>query len=50
MEKVSLINLEGNEVLQRVKAERNVLHTVKKRNVNWIGHNLHKNCLLKHVT
>ena len=30
--------------------EINVLHTIKRRNANWIGHILHRNCLLKHVT
>jgi len=32
-----------------VKKERNILYTVRKRPANWIGHILHKNCLLKHV-
>jgi len=32
-----------------VKEERNVLHTVKRRKANWIGHILHRNCLLKRV-
>jgi hypothetical protein len=36
-------------VLQSVKEERNILHTVKLRKANWIGHILRKNCLLKHV-
>jgi hypothetical protein len=36
------------EVLQRVKEERNSLHTVKRRKANWIGHILRRNCLLKH--
>jgi len=35
-------------VLHRVKEERNVLHTVKRRNTNWIGHILRWNCFLKH--
>jgi hypothetical protein len=39
-----------NEVLRGVKAERNILHLIKRRNANWIGHNLRRNCLLKHVT
>jgi hypothetical protein len=30
--------------------ERNILHTIKRRNANWIGHILRRNCLLKHVT
>jgi hypothetical protein len=29
--------------------ERNILHTVKRRKANWIGHILRRNCLLKHV-
>jgi hypothetical protein len=37
------------EVLQRVKKERNILHTIKRRKANWIGHILRRNCLLKHV-
>jgi len=36
-------------VLQRVKEEKNILHTVNKRKANWIGHILLRNCLLKHV-
>jgi hypothetical protein len=38
-----------NEVLHRVKEEKNILHTIKRRNANWIGHILRRNCLLKHV-
>jgi hypothetical protein len=37
------------DVLRRVKEEKNVLHTIKRRKANWIGHNLLRNCLLKHV-
>ena len=33
----------------RVKWERNILHAINKRRANWIGHNLRKNWLLKHV-
>jgi hypothetical protein len=39
----------NEDVLHRVKEERNILHTIKRRNANWIGHILHRNCLLKHV-
>jgi hypothetical protein len=39
-----------NEVLHRVKKERNVLHTITLREVNWIGHILRRNCLLRHIT
>jgi len=37
-------------VLHNSKDDRNVLHTVKMRKANWIGHILYRNCLLKHVT
>jgi hypothetical protein len=36
-------------VLHTVKKKRNVLHTIKRRTANWIGHFEHSNCLLKHV-
>jgi hypothetical protein len=39
----------NEEVLHRDKEERNILHTIKRRKANWIGHILHRNCLLKHV-
>jgi hypothetical protein len=39
----------NEEVLHRVKVERNITHTVKRRKANWIGHILRRNCLLKHV-
>jgi len=29
---------------------RNILHTRKWRKTNWIGHILHRNCILKHIT
>jgi hypothetical protein len=38
----------NEEVLRRVKEERNTLHTIKRRKDNWIGHILRRNCLLKH--
>jgi hypothetical protein len=38
------------EVLHRVKEERNIVHTIKRRKANRIGHILRRNCLLKHVT
>ena len=37
------------EVLHRVKKERNILQTMKRRKGKWIGHILSKNCLLKYV-
>jgi hypothetical protein len=39
----------NEEVLHIVKEERNILHTIKRRKANWIGHILRRNCLLKHV-
>jgi hypothetical protein len=38
-----------NKEILRVKEEKNILQTIKRRKGNWIGHILHKNCLLKHV-
>jgi len=35
--------------MHRVKEERNILHTLKRTNANWIGHIVRRNCLLKHV-
>jgi hypothetical protein len=50
MEMISLTDRVRNvEVLQRVQDERNVLHKIKRRKANWIGHILRRNCLLKHV-
>jgi hypothetical protein len=37
------------EVLLRVSEQRNILHEIRKRKVNWIGHILRRNCLLKEV-
>jgi hypothetical protein len=33
----------------RVNEQRNILHEIRKRKVNWIGHILRRNCLLKQV-
>jgi hypothetical protein len=40
----------NEEVRQRVKEERNNLQMIKRRKTNWIGHVVHRNCLLNHVT
>ena len=37
-------------VLHRVKGDRDILHTTKRRNANWIGYILRRNCFLEHVT
>jgi hypothetical protein len=46
---ISTEHVRNEEVLQRDKEERNILQTVKGRKVNWIGHILCKNCILKDV-
>jgi hypothetical protein len=33
----------------RVSEQRNILHEIRKRKANWIGHILRRNCLLKEV-
>jgi hypothetical protein len=43
-------NCVNNEtVLHRIKEERNILHRVRQRKANWIGHILLRNCLLSHI-
>jgi hypothetical protein len=50
MEKISWTDrVRNEEVLHRVKEVRNIVHTIKRRKANWIGHILRINCLLKHV-
>ena len=49
MRKISWTDSVRNEVLRRVKGQRNILHTVNRRKGNWIGHIWRRNCLLKHV-
>jgi len=39
-----------NEVLQRVKEDKNILQTTKTSKANWIGDILCRSCLLRHVT
>jgi hypothetical protein len=36
----------NEEVLFRVKEQRNILLEIRKRKANWIGHILRRNCLL----
>jgi hypothetical protein len=49
MEIIWTDRVRNEEVLCRVKEERNIVHTIKRRNANWIGHILRRNCLLKHA-
>jgi hypothetical protein len=37
------------EVVERIKEERNILHTIKRRKASWIDHIFGRNGLLKHV-
>jgi hypothetical protein len=39
----------NEEVLFRVNEQRNILHEIRKRKANWIGHILRRNCLLKQL-
>jgi hypothetical protein len=51
MEKISWTDHVRNEedVLLRVKEQRNILHEIRKRKANWIGHILRRNCRLQRV-
>jgi len=50
MEKISWTDHVRNEdVLLRVKEQRNILHGISKLKANWIGHILRRNCLLQRV-
>jgi hypothetical protein len=45
-----ILHNRNEEVLLRVKEQRNILHEITKRKSNWIGHILCRNCLLKGET
>jgi len=50
MEKISWTDhVRNKEVLLTVNEQRSILHEIRKRNANWVGHILRRNCLLKHV-
>jgi len=42
-------HVRNEEVLLRVKEQRNILHEIRKRKANWIGHILRRDCLLQRV-
>ena len=42
-------HVRNKEVLLRVNDQRNILHEIRKRKANWIGHILRRNCLLQQV-
>ena len=47
MEKISWTDhVRNEEVLLQVNEQRNILHAIRKRKANWIGHILSRNCLL----
>ena len=51
MEKISWTDhVRNEEVLLQVNEQTNILHAIRKRKANWIGHILRRNCLLKQVT
>jgi hypothetical protein len=41
--------VQNKELLLGVKEQWNILHEISKRKANWIGHIMHKNCLLRQV-
>jgi len=50
MKKISWTDhVRNEEVLFRVKEQRNILHEISKRKAHWIGHILRRNCLLQRV-
>ena len=50
MERISWTDhVRNEEVLLRVKEQRNILREISKRKANWIGHILRRNCLLQRV-
>jgi hypothetical protein len=50
MEKISWTDHARNEeLLPRVKEQRNIPHEISKRKANWIGYILRRNCLLQQV-
>ena len=50
MEKIGWTDhVRNEEVLLRVKEQRNILPEIRKRKANWIGHILRRNCLLQRV-
>jgi len=50
MEKISWTDhVRNEELLLRVKEQRNILREIRKRKANWVGHILRRNCLLHRV-
>ena len=50
MEKISwTVHVRNEEVLLGVNEQRNIVHEIRKRKANWIGHILRRNCLVKYI-
>jgi hypothetical protein len=50
MEEISWTDhVRNEEVLLRVKEQRNILHQIRNRKANWIAHILRRNCILQRV-
>jgi len=50
MEKISWTkHVRNEEVLLRIKEQRNILHEISKGKANWMGHILRRNFLLRRV-
>jgi hypothetical protein len=41
--------VKNKEEFHRVRKERNNIYSINRKNANWVGHILRRNCLLKHV-
>ena len=51
MEKIKWSEKVTNEqVIDRIGEKRTLLNNIGRRKVNWIGHNLRRNCLLRDAT
>ena len=42
-------HVRNEEVLLRVKEQRNILYEIRKQKANWLGHILRRSCLLQRV-
>jgi hypothetical protein len=50
MEKISWTDRVRNvQVLRGENGVRNILRKIKRREANWVGHVLRRDCLLKHI-
>jgi len=50
MERIGWTDRVRNEdVLIKVKEQKNIVQAIKRKKANWIGHSLRRICLLQHV-